>query len=655
MKTNSKVSGYIIRSAAVAVLLLPALVTLSSAFNLPSRLSGLSWSSPLGRVAKPATKTRTLTFADRVAYQRAIEDVYWRHRIWPKENTNPKPPLDQVMSQAEVESKVVDYLRNSQLLEQYWQKPITPDQLQAEMDRMAQHTKQPEVLREIFAALGNDPLVIAECLARATLSQRLITDLYAHDERFHGELKRRAESDLATHGSVSEMKQGSATYSEIEWVKTNDVDPSTASRTSLARSGHIVGQAHRLPNEAAGGAPVLQQQDAPSAVRLNETEWNDRLQKLAQTLDASPERIPINKLSRLHETDSDYYSTAVITKEKNRLKLATISWQKQPFDSWRAKATRDANLTTTAAAVAANYTLPVIGAPDAASCADDTWNAISTTSAPDGREYHIAVWTGSEMLVWGGLNRFFDPLNTGARYNPSTDSWIAISNTNLLNPRYLHTAVWTGSEMIIWGGFTGSAPLNGGGRYNPFTDSWTATSATNAPTARFLHTAIWTGSEMIVWGGSGSLYFATGGRYNPTTDSWTATTTTNAPSARRGQTAVWTGTQMIVWGGFDGTNALNTGSKYSPASDSWTATTLTGTPSNRVNHTAVWTGNQMIVWGGSDNNGGFPNAGGRYNPSSDTWAPTTVTNAGDNGALFAVTVTNLAGSVTSNNATLTVR
>ena len=32
---------------------------------------------------------RTLTFADRVAYQRAVEDVYWRHRIWPKERPDP--------------------------------------------------------------------------------------------------------------------------------------------------------------------------------------------------------------------------------------------------------------------------------------------------------------------------------------------------------------------------------------------------------------------------------------------------------------------------------------------------------------------------------------------------------------------------------------
>ncbi len=81
------------------------------------------------------------------------------------------------MSQAQIEKKVEDYLRNSQALEDYWQRPITADQLQAEMERMASHTKQPEVLRELFEALGNDPFVIAECLARPVLTERLIADL----------------------------------------------------------------------------------------------------------------------------------------------------------------------------------------------------------------------------------------------------------------------------------------------------------------------------------------------------------------------------------------------------------------------------------------------------------------------------------------------
>ena len=84
------------------------------------------------------------------------------------------------MSQAQIERKVEDYLRNSQALEDYWQQPITPKQLQTEMDRMANHTKRPGVLRELFAALGNDPYIIAECLARPLLADRLARGLYAH-------------------------------------------------------------------------------------------------------------------------------------------------------------------------------------------------------------------------------------------------------------------------------------------------------------------------------------------------------------------------------------------------------------------------------------------------------------------------------------------
>ena len=69
-----------------------------------------------------------------------------------------------MVSEEQLEKKVADYLRNSQALEDYWQRSITAEQLQAEIDRRAQHTKQPEVLRELFEALGNDPFVIAEAM-----------------------------------------------------------------------------------------------------------------------------------------------------------------------------------------------------------------------------------------------------------------------------------------------------------------------------------------------------------------------------------------------------------------------------------------------------------------------------------------------------------
>jgi len=74
--------------------------------------------------ASAIQRNSTLTFADRVAYQRAIEEVYWRHRIWPAQRPDPKPSLDAVMSQAQLEKKVEDYLRDSQALEDYWQREI---------------------------------------------------------------------------------------------------------------------------------------------------------------------------------------------------------------------------------------------------------------------------------------------------------------------------------------------------------------------------------------------------------------------------------------------------------------------------------------------------------------------------------------------------
>src|SRR5881398_3561346 len=162
------------------------------------------------------------------------------------------------------------------------------------------------------------------------------------------------------------------------------------------------------------------------------------------------------------------------------------------------------------------------------------------------------------MIVWGGFDSFENLLNTGGRYNPGTDSWTATTTTNAPAARDTQTAVWTGSEMIVWGGRGCSAncALNTGGRYNPGTDGWTATSTTNAPAGRLSHTAVWTGSEMIVWGGYyfdvDFHYLNTGGRYNPATDSWTATSTNNAPTARADHSAVWIGSEMIIWGGDEG-------------------------------------------------------------------------------------------------------
>ena len=77
----------------------------------------------------------------------------------------------------------------------------------------------------------------------------------------------------------------------------------------------------------------------------------------------------------------------------------------------------------------------------------DSWKPMRTTGAPSPRKNHAAVWTGREMVVWGGRDgdRFF---NDGARYDPATDAWKPVPLPALLLPRKSMTTVWTGKEMM---------------------------------------------------------------------------------------------------------------------------------------------------------------------------------------------------------------
>jgi N-acetylneuraminic acid mutarotase len=528
--------------------------------------------------AKPAQQRTMLTLADRIAYQRAIEEVYWRHRIWPKERPDPKPSFDGVMPPERLEKKVEYYLRSSQALEDYWQRPLSAEQLQAEMNRMAKHTKQPEVLREIFGALGNDPFVIAECLARPVLTQRLLTELNDEDRvkattvAWRKEPLRSLVARAGTRAAVTmAAKTANYTLPEISspsGICTDDTwTPTSVTNAPSARGGHT---AVWTGSEMIvwGGYDSFVGGDVNTGGRYNPS--------------------------------TDSWTTTSTTNAPSSREEHTAVWTGSEMIVWGGFEYDSGNYLNTGG----RY-----------NPSTDSWTATSTTNAPHGREDHTVVWTGSQMIVWGGY--FFDGsdeyANTGGKYNPGTDSWTATSTTNAPSGRDGHTAVWSGSEMIVWGGTNNTTLSNTGGRYNPSTNSWTPTSTMNAPASRFGHTAVWTGSEMIVWGGASNTDLNTGGRYNPGTDSWTATSTINAPGIRIYHTAIWTGNEMVVWGGYEYPPGifLNTGGRYTPSTDSWTVTSTTNAPAARGGHTAVWTESEMIVWG-AGGFGGDLNTGGRY-------------------------------------------
>jgi N-acetylneuraminic acid mutarotase len=517
-----------------------------------------------------AAAPRPMTLEDRIEAQRAIEQVYWRHRIWPKENPEPKPALSQVMPDASLRAKVDDYLRKSNALERYWGQPVTADQLQAEMDRMSRGSKDPSMLRELFHALGDDPAVIAETLARQTLVDRLTRTRQGAGERFD------------------------------EWWETARVGLSTSVDPESARYELPAALATTCTNDtwAPTNLGALGVQAQQTAV------WTGSEMILWGGANATFRPV------RYSPATDTWTTVSTGTNAPTRRVLHTAVWTGTRMIVW-------GGFGNSPHATGGRYD-PIT----------DTWLPTSTgAGCPSPRYDHTAVWTGSLMIVWGGNGGTgaSDPLNTGGRYDPSTDSWSQTSTgAGCPSARDSHRAVWTGSLMIVWGGYGGGA-LNSGGRYDPASDSWSATSiGANVPVARSFHTAVWTGSLMIVWGGSGGTYQNTGGRYNPSTDTWSPTSTgANVPAARDNHTAVWTGTEMIVWGGYTNLSGVRgDGARYNPGTDSWSPVSSgANVPTARKLHSAVWTGTDMVVWGGTD---GFSqtNTGGRYRPATDRWLPT---------------------------------
>lgn len=120
-----------------------------------------------------------------------------------------------------------------------------------------------------------------------------------------------------------------------------------------------------------------------------------------------------------------------------------------------------------------------------------------------------------------------------------------------LSPRIGHSAVWTGQELLIWGGGApGGRPKADGAAYDPATDRWRRLPP--APLARrSWHAAVWTGTDMLAWGGvqpgrggRSEVALADGAAYRPTTRTWRPI----PPAPLAGDTAVWSGTELLVLG-----------------------------------------------------------------------------------------------------------
>src|ERR1035438_6416258 len=118
----------------------------------------------------------------------AIEHVYYSHRL------GQKPPFEQATPPALIERLVKEDLRKEVALRKVYGVVITPDLLEAEVQRINTTTRAPEMLAEIKVTLGNDPAKFAQAFAKPFLVERLLREKFDNDEALHAAQRQQVEA-----------------------------------------------------------------------------------------------------------------------------------------------------------------------------------------------------------------------------------------------------------------------------------------------------------------------------------------------------------------------------------------------------------------------------------------------------------------------------
>lgn len=235
------------------------------------------------------------------------------------------------------------------------------------------------------------------------------------------------------------------------------------------------------------------------------------------------------------------------------------------------------------------------------------------------RERAVEVWTGSELVIWGG-----DPDgDSGAAYEPATDRWRAIAAAPI-PARCQGTAAWTGREVLVWGRACRLTPGPSPGRprydiaaaaYDPTADRWRVLPAGPVVGGQVI-LSVWTGAEWVLANPLGST-----AAFDPAADRWRVL----APVPREFSSIVghWTGREVLVVG-FDigekgpsvaaGAAFRHFAAALDPVANRWR---FLPHPPLELATTAVWEGHRLIAWDQNLHVAALDPDGGPWQPLPD--------------------------------------
>jgi hypothetical protein len=259
--------------------------------------------------------------------------------------------------------------------------------------------------------------------------------------------------------------------------------------------------------------------------------------------------------------------------------------------------------------------LPPAAAPGTVqSLAHDRWTELPPAPIA-GRSSAAAVWTGEQMLIWGGVNgpHLGDLVADGASYTPATRRWQLLPPAPI-DARVDMAYVWAGKDLFIWGGLDAlvgglHAPADGA-LYDPQQRAWLRLPP--APLGpRSYPGALWTGDEVIVFGGqpvpfSADRPLATDlAAYNPSSNRWR--TLPPMPPSPKGTiealTAVAGDHRIYVWqtwlhlvrnGNMETGESGQVLLTYDEASNQWQTLSTLGIGPAFTGPSVLWTGLDLL-------------------------------------------------------------
>jgi len=210
------------------------------------------------------------------------------------------------------------------------------------------------------------------------------------------------------------------------------------------------------------------------------------------------------------------------------------------------------------------------------------------------------VWTGREVVVWGGdleASNMGVPgpdqaFADGAAYDPATRRWRTIAPSLLPATSDPPAGVWADGEVVFFRGREAAA-------WDPERDQWRSLPAPERPVTG----AVWTGRELITLPDFAAL--------DPSTREWRSLPV--PPVQLSSEVARWAGQELLVVGQSEPAAVPAgdaRGMSYDPAADRWRELPPSGVDAQAID--ADWNGRELVVVN-------YDMTAAAYDPAANRW------------------------------------